>query len=154
MDNLDHAVIECLLHDGRASYVEVADTIGLSVPATKRRVDRLVRDKVITGFTALIEPEVLGWNLQAHVQLYTMGTVAFDRMRRDLGSVPEVVEAFTVTGPADATIRVVAGNAEHLERVISRLRNLEYVRQTDTTMLLSTLLQRPAGHRQQTALAP
>lgn len=149
MDSLDHRIIECLLADGRSSYVDIALAIRLSVPATKRRVDRLVRDKVITGFTALIDPHVLGWKLQAHVQLYTTGTVPYDRMRRDLETIPEVTEAFTVTGPADTTIRVVAGDAEHLERVISRLRNLEYVRQTDTTMLLSTLLQRPAGRPRQ-----
>ena len=60
-----------------------------------------------------------------------------------LADVPEIVEAFTVAGAADAMLRVVAGDVPHLERVISRLRGLPYVQQTDTTMLLSVLVRRP-----------
>ena len=56
---------------------------------------------------------------------------------------PEVVEAFTVAGAADAFLRVVASDMMHLERVISRLRGLDYVQQTSTTLLLSRLIHRP-----------
>lgn len=143
MDQLDHEIIECLMADGRATYARVGDTVGLSVAATKRRIDRLVRDKVIKGFTAVVDPQVLGWNLEAHVELFTNGTVPFSTMRDDLEAMPEVVEAFTVAGTADARLRVVVGDMVHLERVISRVRGLAYVQQTDTTLLLSRLLTRP-----------
>ncbi|MBA2638728.1 MAG: Lrp/AsnC family transcriptional regulator [Nocardioidaceae bacterium] len=143
MDQLDHAIIECLLADGRATYAKVGGVVGLSVAATKRRIDRLVREHVIRGFTAVVDPQVLGWNLEAHVELFTTGTVPFPTMRRDLEALPEVAEAFTVAGKADAVLRVVAGDMMHLERVISRVRGLGYVQQTDTTLLLSRLLHRP-----------
>ena len=143
MDQLDHAIMECLLADGRATYASMGGTVGLSVAATKRRVDRLVRDNVIRGFTAVVDPQVLGWNLEAHVELFTTGTIPFATMRHDLEALPEVVEAFTVAGQADALLRVVAGDMVHLERVISRLRGLAYVQQTSTTLLLSRLLHRP-----------
>jgi DNA-binding Lrp family transcriptional regulator len=79
------------------------------------------------------------------VQLYTNGTVPFSTMRRDLERLPEVMEASTVTGAADAVLRVVAADAVQLERVITRLRALSYVQQTDTTMVLSRLLSRQLG---------
>ena len=85
----------------------------------------------------------MGWEIEAVVQLYTNGTVPFETMRTDLEDVAEVVEAFTVAGAADAMLRVVAGDVPHLERVISRLRGLSYVQQTDTTMLLSVMVRRP-----------
>lgn len=144
MDQLDHQIIACLLNDGRASFATIARTVGLSLPATKRRVDRLVDARVIRGFTALVDPQAIGGSFQVLVQVFTRGTVPFPRMRKDLETIPEVIEAETVTGPADAVVRVVAGDGEHLERVISRLRSLEYVRQTDTTMVLSTLVRRAA----------
>jgi DNA-binding Lrp family transcriptional regulator len=144
VDNLDHQIIACLLDDGRASYATIARAVGLSLPATKRRVDRLVAAQVIRGFTALVDPQAIGGGLQAIIQVFTRGTVSYPRMRKDLETVPEVIEAVTVTGPADAMVRVVAGDAEHLERVITRLRSLEYVRQTDTTRVLSTLVRRAA----------
>jgi DNA-binding Lrp family transcriptional regulator len=56
---------------------------------------------------------------------------------------PEVVSASTVSGGADAMLRVVASDAGHLERVVSRLRALPYVQQTNTVLLLSSLLSRP-----------
>ena len=128
------------MRDGRAPYAELARAVNLSVSAVKRRVDRLVDDDVIRRFTAVVDPEVLGWQLSAEIQLYTTGTVPFSTMRRDLGSVAEIVSAFTVSGRADAILRVVASDVGHLERVISRVRRLPYVQQTDTTMLLSSLV--------------
>jgi len=143
MDRLDHAIVQCLVADGRATFAKVGGTVGLSVAATKRRVDRLLVDGVIQGFAAVVDPGALGWNLEAHVQLFTNGTVPFPTMRRDLAGVPEIVEAFTVAGPADAAMRVVASDMAHLERVIGQVRGLPYVQQTDTTLLLSRLIQRP-----------
>jgi DNA-binding Lrp family transcriptional regulator len=143
MDQVDRAIIECLTADGRATYAKVGDVVGLSVAATKRRIDRLVRDDVIRGFTTVVDRQVLGWNLEAHVELFTSGTVPFATMRGDVEAIPEVVEAFTVAGKADALLRVVAGDMVDLERVISRVRGLPYVQQTDTTLLLSRLLHRP-----------
>jgi DNA-binding Lrp family transcriptional regulator len=56
MDHIDRSVIECLVSDGRATYASIGGTVGLSVAATKRRIDRLLRDNVIRGFTAVIDP--------------------------------------------------------------------------------------------------
>jgi DNA-binding Lrp family transcriptional regulator len=143
MDALNLRILRLLLRDGRRSYADIGGEVGLSVSATKRRVDRLVRDGAIRGFTAVVEPQALGWQIEAVVQLYTNGTVPFETMRADLEDVPELVEAFTVAGAADAMLRVLTGDVPHLERVISRLRGLPYVQQTDTTMLLSVLVRRP-----------
>jgi DNA-binding Lrp family transcriptional regulator len=142
MDPIDSTLVEALMRDGRASYADLATEVGLSVSATKRRVDRLRSRDVIRGFTAIVDPQVLGWHLPALVQLFTNGTVPFATMQRDLEGLPEIVEAFTVSGAADAVLRIAVRDVVHLERVISRLRGLPYVQQTDTTMLLSSLVQR------------
>ena len=143
IDDLNHRILRVLLRDGRSTYAEIGGEVGLSVSATKRRIDRLVSEGAIRGFTAVVEPQAMGWDIEAVVQLYTNGTVPFETMREDLDDIPEIVEAFTVAGAADAMLRVVAGDVPHLERVISRLRGLPYVQQTDTTMLLSVLVRRP-----------
>jgi DNA-binding Lrp family transcriptional regulator len=143
VDDLDQRILRLLLRDGRATFAEIGSAVGLSVSAAKRRVDRLVRDGAIRGFAAVVDPQTLGWQLEALVLVYTNGTVPFPIMRSDLEAVPEIVEAFTVAGAADAMLRVVAEGVPHLERVISRLRGFPYVQQTDTTMLLSSLVRRP-----------
>jgi DNA-binding Lrp family transcriptional regulator len=143
IDDLNHRILRVLIRDGRCSYAEIGNEVGLSVSAAKRRVDRMVREGAIRGFTAIVDPQAMGWQIEAVVQLYTNGTVPFSAMRDDLENIPEIVEAFTVAGAADAMLRVVVGDVPHLERVISRLRGLAYVQQTDTTMLLSALVRRP-----------
>lgn len=142
MDALDRGIVEHLMTDGRATYAAIGADVGLSVAATKRRVDRLVADNVIQGFTAIVDPHVMGWSLEAHIQLFTNGAVSFERMRADLVGIPEVVEASTVAGAADTLLRVVADGPGELERVIGRLRALKYVQQTDTALLLSRLIRR------------
>ena len=145
MDEIDHRILQLLLRDGRSSYATIGSAVGLSVSAAKRRVDRLVRDGAIRGFTAVVEPHAMGWNIEAVLDLYTNGTVPFDTMRADFEAMPEVVDAFTVAGAADSMLRVVASDVPHLEQVISRLRGLSYVERTDTTMLLSVLVRRPTA---------
>jgi DNA-binding Lrp family transcriptional regulator len=144
VDDIDRLLLTRLAADGRAPYAELGKAVGLSLSATKRRVDRLVAEGTIRGFTALLDPAAAGWALSASVELFTTGTVAADRMRRDLAAMPEVVSAHSVSGAADTLLRVVAADAQHLERVISRVRDLPYVQRTSTVLLLSDLLTRPA----------
>ncbi len=142
MDDLDRQVLARLVKDGRATYASVGQEVGLSLAATKRRVDRLVQRGTIRGFTAVVDPRTLGWAIEAQIAITTRGTVPFETMRADLLAIPEVVEAFTVAGVADSVLRVVAEDPAHLERLISRLRGLAYVEQTDTMLYLSPLVTR------------
>ena len=61
MDEIDHQILQLLLRDGRCSYAAIGGVVGLSVSAAKRRVERLVRDGAIRGFTAVVEPQAMGW---------------------------------------------------------------------------------------------
>lgn len=106
MDNLDHRIIDLLRQNGRAGYGDIGGTVGLSASAVKRRVDRLVADGVIRGFTIQVDPAVDGLSTEAYVELFCRGTVAPDELRRILQGVPEVVDAGTVTGDADAIVRI------------------------------------------------
>ncbi len=82
MDSIDGGVIGCLLRNARATLAEIGAEVGLSAPAVKRRIDRLVASGAIRGFTAQIDPDVLGWSTEAYVELYCKGTVAPEVLRR------------------------------------------------------------------------
>ena len=85
MDALDRQLIGCLLEDGRASYAAIGDRIGLSAPAVKRRMDRLVGDGVISGFTVVIDPDLVGWSTEAYVEVHCKGTISPDELRAAFG---------------------------------------------------------------------
>jgi DNA-binding Lrp family transcriptional regulator len=145
VDALDRQIVGCLLADGRATFAQIGDRVGLSAPAVKRRVDRLVDSGTIKGFTAVIDPAVLGWETEAYIEVYCKGTVSPEDLRRSLEEVPEVVGACTVSGSADALVHVLASNIRHLEQALERIRDERNVDHTESVIVLSRLIDRPRG---------
>jgi DNA-binding Lrp family transcriptional regulator len=139
IDAIDHKIIAALANNGRESFATLGQRIGLSTAATKRRVDRLRHDGVIRRFTAEVEPTALGWTIEAFVELYCEGRVPPDRMRDLVRTIPEVVEAYTVTGESDGILRVQAADTEHFERVLGLIRNFPGVTRTRSALVLSRL---------------
>src|SRR5947209_18280745 len=75
VDGIDAKVIGCLVRDGRATLAEIGAEVGLSAPAVKRRIDRLVASGAVSGFTAVVDPDVLGGQTEACAEVYCKGTV-------------------------------------------------------------------------------
>jgi DNA-binding Lrp family transcriptional regulator len=143
MDDLDRKLIGCLLEDGRASYATIGDRIGLSAPAVKRRMDRLLADGVISGFTAVIDPDLVGWSTEAYVEVHCKGKISPDELRAAFSRVPEVHAAATVSGAADAILHIVAKDVRDLERALERVRvETDNIDHTETAIVLSRLIER------------
>lgn len=142
LDDIDRQIVAWLQRDGRASFRAIGDGVGLSAPAVKRRVDRLVDEGVILGFTAVTDPGALGWNAEAFVAVYCEGRTIPDRIRAAAGKHPEVVAAYTVTGDHDALLHVRVRDTGHLEDVLERLRSEEFIAHTRSLVVLSRLLER------------
>lgn len=143
MDELDQKIIGCFLRDGRSTYAEIGEQVGLSAPAVKRRVDRLVASGAIRGFTAVIDPVALGWEVEAYVEIYCKGIVGPEELRRSFADIPEVISACTVSGSADALVHVLAENVRQLERAIERMREEPNVDHTESVIVLSRLIDHP-----------
>jgi DNA-binding Lrp family transcriptional regulator len=142
VDSVDREIVGCLLRDARATFAEIGAEVRLSAPAVKRRVDRLVASGAIRGFTAVVDPAVLGWRTEAYIEVYCKGTVSPDELRRNLEDVPEVVGACTVSGAADALVHVLASDVGHLEQALERIRDERNVDHTESVIVLSRLIDR------------
>ena len=142
LDDIDAKIITVLIRDARTSYALIGDTVGLSAPAVKRRVDRLRAAGAITGFSARVDPAALGWTTEAYVELFcgsrTSPAVIAEAVRR----YPEVVDACTVTGEADALVHIRAADIRHFERVMERIGAEPFVVRTRSAMVLSRLVDR------------
>jgi DNA-binding Lrp family transcriptional regulator len=143
LDEIDRKIVARLREGARRSFREVGEAVGLSAPAVKRRVDRLEAAGVITGYTAVLDPERFGWSMQAVVFLYCEGTMAADEVREAVEGHAEVVAAYTVAGEASAVLLVRATDTRHLEQTLERLREHKGVLRTQTQIVLSTLFERP-----------
>ncbi len=141
LDDLDRRIIDELRLDGRASYAEMGLRIGLSPSAVKRRVDRMLADKVIQGFRVRLDPALDAGGTEAYVEVFCRGTVAPEDLRRILTAIPNVVEAFTVTGQADAIVRLRAATMPDLELALEQVRLAPQVDKTRSAIVLSRLVE-------------
>lgn len=142
MDQLDRSILDILKANGRASYAEIGDTVRLSASAAKRRVDRLVEDGVIRSFTIDVDPVLEGMGTEAYVELFCRGTVSPHDLRRILSSVPEVVDAATITGEADAIVHIRSHDVASLEQALERIRVATSVDHTRSAIVLTQLVRR------------
>src|SRR5215467_2612491 len=143
LDALDRQIIAALLGDARATYAEVGAQVGLSAPAVKRRVDRLRASGAITGFSARIDPAALGWTTEAYVELFCRGRTSPADIAAAVSKHPEVIDACTITGEADALLHIRAADVRHFERVVERIGAEPFVVRTRSVIVLSRLVSRP-----------
>lgn len=142
-DDLDRKILALLVENGRATYAEVGTRVGLSTPAVKRRVDRLVASGVIRGFTVLVDPEALDAGTEAFVELHCRSRTDPGEIRSMVADQPEVVAAYTVTGDADALLHLRTRGIGELESVIERIRAHRNAERTNSQIVLSRLVHRP-----------
>ena len=122
LNETDERILAELTEHARATFAEIGQKVNLSAPAVKRRVDRMLDNGVIKGFTTVIDRNALGWNTEAFVQVFCHGTIAPDQLRAAWVDMPEVVSAATVTGTSDAILHVLARDMRHLETALERIR--------------------------------
>jgi DNA-binding Lrp family transcriptional regulator len=143
LDPVDEKIITLLVDDGRRSFADVGGRVGLTASAVKRRVDRLRAGGAITGFTARLEPGALGWTVEGYVELYCRNSTPPQVIRAAVARFPEVVDASTISGEADALLRIVAADMHHFERVLEQIGAQPFVARTKSVLVLSALLRRP-----------
>lgn len=144
MDQIDRAILDALRANARLSYADLGVKVALSASAAKRRVDRLVADGIIQGFTIQVDPALDGMGTEAYVELFCRGTVAPNDLKRILAAVPEVVDAATVTGEADAIVRIRSRDVVSLEVALESIRAATSVDHTRSALVLSQLVRRTA----------
>jgi len=141
-DDLDRQIIAQLAANARASYGQFGSTVGLSAPAVKRRVDRLLADGVITGFTAVVDDEAIGATTEAFVELYCRSRTNPADIAEMVSDLPGVVEAYTVTGEPDALLHVKTTSPAELEAIVEQVRAHQNAERTKTTIVLSRIVPR------------
>ncbi|CAN1487861.1 Lrp Transcriptional regulators [Rhabdaerophilaceae bacterium] len=121
MDNLDIKLLDALQRDARLTNNELAEKVGLSASQCSRRRSQLEAEGIIRGYAADLDPAALGFGVIAFVQV-TLATHSPDNARRFLqlvSRVPEVQEAFAVTGEADYLVRLVARDLPSLAALLN-----------------------------------
>ena len=118
LDPISRRILHELTRDGRISYRELGERVGLSAPAVTDRVKRLERDGVITGYTATVDPAAVGSPILIIMRvIHAPGRppVAIGHRAAEL---PEVIECNRVTGAESHVIRAWCRDLAHLNDLI------------------------------------
>jgi len=122
LDETDERILAELAEHARATFAEIGQRVNLSAPAVKRRVDRMLDNGVIRGFTTVVDRNALGWTTEAYVQVFCHGTIAPDELR--------------------AAWHVLARDMRHLEEALERIRSSADIERSESIVVLSNIIER------------
>lgn len=145
IDQTSRSILRRLAADGRASYQALADDVGLSRPAVMERVKKLEEQGYIEGYAARLDRARLGRPITAFVAIRFpvsdgVSDVAAMLALRDH---PDVLEVHHVAGEDCFVMKVAAPSLERLERVLRALKEKGQGITTRTTIVLSTVFEKP-----------
>jgi len=123
LDRIDRRTLDLLQKDGRLSMTDLAQRVGLSPTPCTERVRRLEREGVITGYHARVDPSALGRALLVFVELRlsAKSNDAFDRVKKELAYVPEVMECHLVSGDFDYLIKARIAEMGDYRRLLGNI---------------------------------
>jgi Lrp/AsnC family leucine-responsive transcriptional regulator len=138
VDVLDSEIIRILQGEGRLSFREVGERVGLSPNATGVRVSKLIEDGVITGIHAHVDHAKLGRPLEAFVDCWLddRDPLAWDRVVDHIMSDDRIIDAVHLTGKVDYRLRVVVASPQELDEILGSLRIEAGIGETDTRLVL------------------
>jgi Lrp/AsnC family leucine-responsive transcriptional regulator len=137
VEETDRAILTALADDGRQSYTDLADKVGLSVSAVHQRVRRLEQRGVIKGYAARLDHEALGLPLTAFVAIRPIDASQPDDAPERLADLPEIEACYSVAGDDFYLLLVRVASPADLERLLQEIRKAANVA-TRTTVVLST----------------
>ncbi|HEY7595498.1 MAG TPA: Lrp/AsnC family transcriptional regulator [Actinophytocola sp.] len=137
LEPIDQAIARELSADGRCSFTDLAERVGLSVSAVHQRVRRLEQRGVIRGYSAQLNADVIGLPLTAFISLTPIDPAAPDDYPQRISHIREIEACYSVAGDESYILLVRVASPAALEDLLRRVREAAKV-STRTTVVLST----------------
>lgn len=137
MDDTDAQIVAALRHDGRATLSDLAAGLGLTRATVRTRLDRLRARGEIVGFTVVTKQDVARDPVRALMMIAIEGR-GTERVMRQLAALPELRALHSTNGRWDVIAELGAATLEQLDALLFRIRRLEGVATSETSLLLST----------------
>jgi DNA-binding Lrp family transcriptional regulator len=140
LDDVDRRIVEALRTDGRLSMRALAERLHISRAGAYARVERLHRDRVITGYTATVDPVRYGRPLSAYVSL-KVAQQSWKTLRNRVLAIEDVEHAALVSGDYDIVLLVRTRDVATLrDLVLTELQDMPEVLSTQTVLIFDELV--------------
>ena len=138
VDAVDRALIAALRANARATFADLAKSVGLSAPAVHDRVRRLEAAGIVTGYHAAVAPSALGLGVSALGGIHQSDDAEQDELAARLAQVEVIEDCWFVAGEEAFVVKVRVPDVDALEHTLGVLRRIPGVARTRTTVVLST----------------
>ena len=146
IDETDRKILRILLGKGKASHAEIAEQVNIKAPSVFERIKKLHERGVITGYTAQVDADQVGKNLTAFISLTLMGGPRYadeTDIIKQIELETSVEECHIVAGDESFILKARVSTPFELHELTSRLRRIDGVSNTRTTVSLSNPIDRP-----------
>ena len=142
MDAFDRKILSILRQDGRITFTELAQQVGLSKTPCQQRVKRLQQSGVIIGFRAIIDPAKVGLDhvAFAEVKLSDTREAALKQFNAAVRAIPEVEECHMIASSFDYLLKVRTVDIRRYRIVLGeKISSLPHVASTSTFVAMETI---------------
>ena len=142
MDAIDRKILSLLQKNARASLQEIGQGVGLSTSPCWERIRKMEQAGVIEGYTVRLNAQAIGLQdtVLVQVTLDSHSDNTLEKFGETLAAIPEVVEAYLVSGEYDYLLRVAVKDTRDYERLLrERLYKIKGIRHSKSSFVLRTL---------------
>ncbi len=144
LDEIDYRILTALQKDGRLSYVQLAEKVGLSESACLRRVKLLEQSGIIDRYAMLLNQAAVGKPGTVFVRVSLEGQ-QHDKLlqfEKEIGRVKEVMECYLMSGDSDYLLRIIIDDNDDYLRIHNRLTAITGVLRVQSSFALKTVIRK------------
>lgn len=138
LDDIDLRMLDMLQKEGRTKRNDLAEAVGLSLPAASERLRKLEEAGIITGYHATVDHRRLGRDITAFIFVMVDSSRHFGQFLEHTRTQDEVLECHAVTGDPSHILKIRTRDTGSLEKLLARIQSWPGVTSTRTNLVLST----------------
>ena len=138
IDNIDLKILNQLIQNARESASNIAELIGMSVPAVTERIKKLQDSGIIKGYSVEIDKQKLGMDVSAFITIISESSAYFEDVVKQADDNMNVIGCYTTTGTGSHILHIEVENTVALEKILRDIQSWPGVKRTETQLILSS----------------
>ena len=138
IDDIDVQIINLLQKDSRLSFNRIAKKLGIAVGTARNRIKNLENKRVLRGYTVIVDPNTIGYNLTAIILVQAEGKNLL-KVENEVAKMNNVISVYDITGDFDFFVIARFENSSSLNTFIKNLLTIPYIKKTVTNVVLNII---------------
>ena len=138
LDDIDHKILEIIQKQGRTRRNDLAERVGLSLPAVSERLRKLEEGGIITGYFARLDHKILGKDITAFVLATIDSSKHYSSFVEHIENTDDILECHAITGEGTHLLKIRTENTASLEKLLAKIQSWTGVTKTTTSIVLSS----------------